>query len=261
MSFLNARCAVLVGAICALCSMSGVPTAAQSKPSITVGALRIVGPGIGDPADETRPFNEGNGTTIVLYVKPPSGGGIVYIDDKGSVVDSASDDKGTDLRRDVSFGSFPDVLKDGSAAMIEVSLGARPTKGATALVAAGSLGITSGTATKSVKTPNVALVQGKTFKVGTIPVTVSKAEIEDDATLVTFNMPRGLLRAIKSIAFQDGKGNAIDSDPYGTSFTNDEGSMDFKVRTTAKTLTVSCEVWQPLKTEKVPFKITAGLGL
>jgi hypothetical protein len=261
MSFLNARRAVLLGTLCAVSCLAGMTLTAQGKASVSVGALRIVGPGIGESADETRPFNEGVGMTIVLYVKAPTGAGIVYLDNEASVVDSATDDKGTDLRTDASFGSFPEIVKDGSAGMIELRLGGRPTKGATAVVAAGSVGVTSAVGTKPIKAPNVALVQGKTFKIGAIPITVGKVTVDDDSIGIEFNMPRQSLRAIKTMTFLDAKGQEIDSDRVGTGYTNDVGELDMRVKTKEKTVTVSCDVWQALKTEKVPFKVSAGLGL
>jgi hypothetical protein len=37
--------------------------------------------------------------------------------------------------------------------------------------------------------------------------------------------------------------------------------MGFSVKTTAKALTLEFEMWQGLKTIKLPFKVKAGLGL
>jgi hypothetical protein len=37
--------------------------------------------------------------------------------------------------------------------------------------------------------------------------------------------------------------------------------MGFTIKTAAKTLTIEFEVWQGLRTIKVPFKVRAALGL
>jgi len=37
--------------------------------------------------------------------------------------------------------------------------------------------------------------------------------------------------------------------------------MGYTVKTAAKTLTIEFEMWQGLKTIKVPFKVKAGLAL
>lgn len=258
MSFSAIRWAAVTAAC--LLPVASVPLAAQGKLAVSVGGVRVVGPGIGDNGSEQRPFNEGTGTTLVLFVKAPTGAGIVNIDNDGSVIDSAKDDKGTDLREDASFGSFPEVVKDGSAGMIELRLGGRPAAGAVSVVAAGSLGVTTAVGTKPVKTPVVSLVQGKTFKIGTIPITVGKISVEDDSTSVELNLPRSSLNTIKTIAFLDAKGGPIESDRVGTGYTNDVGELDVRLKGAPKTVIVSCDVWQSLKTEKVPFKVTAGLG-
>ena len=260
MSFSAIRWAAVTAAACVLSGVP-VPLAAQGKLAVSVGGLRVVGPGIGESGSEQRPFNESTGTTIVLLVKAPKGTGIVDLDDDGSVIDTVSDDKGTNLLEDASFGSFPEVVKDGSAGLIELKLGARPGAGASTVAAEGSLNVTTATGTKPVKAASVALVEGKTFKVGTIPITVGKVEASDDSISVTFNLPRAALKTIKAMKFLDAKGGEIESDRRGSGYFNETGELDYQLKTTSKTVTVSCDVWQGLKSDKLPFKITAGLGL
>ena len=122
MSFSAIRWAAVTAAECVVLSVASVPLVAQGKLAVSVGGLRVVGPGIGESGSEQRPFNEGTGTTIVLLVKAPKGTGIVDLDNDGSVIDTVSDDKGTNLLEDASFGSFPEVVKDGSAALIEMNI-------------------------------------------------------------------------------------------------------------------------------------------
>ncbi len=261
MSILEVRRAAIVAAPCALCALGAVGTKAQSKLAVSVGGLRVVGPGIGESGSEQRPFNESTGTTIVLMVRAPKGTGIVDLDNDGSVIDTVSDDKGTNLLEDASFGSFPEVVKDGSAGLIELKLGARPGAGATSVAAEGSLNVTTATGTKPVKSASVALVEGKTFKVGTIPITVGKVEASEDSISVTFNLPRAALKTIKAMKFLDAKGGEIEGDRRGSGYLNETGELDYQLKTTSKTVTVSCDVWQGLKSDKLPFKVTASLGL
>jgi hypothetical protein len=180
---------------------------------------------------------------------------------RSSIIDTVSDDKGTNLLEDASFGSFPEVVKDGSAGLIELKLGARPGPGASAVAAEGSLNVTTATGTRPVKAASVALVEGKTFKVGTIPITVGKVEASEDSISVTFNLPRAALKTIKAMKFLDAKGGEIESDRRGSGYFNETGELDYQLKTTSKTVTVSCDVWQGLKSDKLPFKVTAGLGL
>ena len=128
---LPSRATTLAAAI-ALASSTLVVLHAQSKVAVTVAGLRIVGPGIGENGSEQRPYNEKTGTSVVLILKVPKGVGLVNLDEDTSTIDAATDDKGTDLREDASFGPFPEIVKDGSAGLMEIRLGVRPAAGATA---------------------------------------------------------------------------------------------------------------------------------
>src|SRR5262249_5795102 len=234
---------------------------AQGKLAVSVGGVRVVGPGIGENGSEQRPFNEDTGTTIVLLVQAPKGTGIVDLDNDGSAIDSVSADKGANLLENASFGSFPEVVKDGSAGLIELKLGVRPAAGAAAVSAEGSLNVTTATGTRPVKAANVALVEGKTFKAGTITFTVGKIDASGDSVRVTFNLPRTSLKTIKAMKFLDAKGGEIESDRMGSGDFNETGELDYQLKTTSKTVTVACDVWQGQKSDKLPFKVTVGLGL
>jgi hypothetical protein len=256
---LPSRATTLAVAI-ALALPSLVVLHAQSRIAVYVAGLRVVGPGIGENGGEQRPYNEKTGTSIVLVLKVPKGVGLVELDEDTSTIDAATDDKGTDLRVDASFGPFPEIVKDGSAGLMEIRLGVRPAAGSTAINAEGSLAVTSATGSKPVKTAAVPLVEGKTVKVGTITLTVGKVEAGDEDTSVTFNLPRTSLKTIKSLKFVDAKGTEIESDRVGSGYMNDVGELDYKIKTKAKSVSIVCDMWQGLKAEKVPFKLSAGLG-
>lgn len=234
---------------------------AVSKTTVSVGGLRIVGTGFGDNGTEERPFNEGNGMTIVLVLKAPKGAGLVEIEDDDSTVEIARDDKGTDLRVDADFGSFPDITKDGSTGLIDLKLDARPAAGATSITVEGSVAVTSANGTRVQKATNVSLTKEKAFKLGTAAVTVGSVEPSEEGVSVTFNLPRSAMSTIKTLRFKDAKGAVLEAEPTGSGYFNDNGEMMFRIKTKAKAVNIEADVWQGLKNELVPFTITFGLGL
>ncbi len=253
---------VTVSATVASAQPAAKPSAkSASTITVSVGGLRIVGTGFGENGTEERPFNEGNGMTVSLVLKAPKGAGLVEIEDDDSRLDVATDDKGTDLRVDADFGSFPDITKDGSVGLIDVKLDARPAAGATSFTLEGSVAVTSATGTRVQKANKVSLAQGSAFKLGTAAFTVGTVESSEEGVTVTFNLARSVMNTLKSLRFKDAKGVALEAEPTGRGYFNDNGEMSFRIKTTAKTLNVEADVWQGLKVEQVPFKVTAGLGL
>jgi hypothetical protein len=249
--------------LAALTVVVSMGTMAHAQGRVTVGAaaVRIVGPGIGASGTEKRPFNIGPGTTVTLVVKVPKGAGIVEIDDDGSALDVATDDKGTDLREEADFGSFPDIVADGSAALIDVEVGKRPAKGAAAITLEGHLSITTAAGSKPMKSAAVALAPAKAIKVGTIAVTVKEVTFGDDGLDLTVTLPGAAYRSLQGLRFQDAKGAAIEFDRRGSSSSPDEAELYYRLKTPAKTVIVTADVWQGLKTDAVPFKVVVGLGL
>lgn len=102
--------------------------------------IRVVGTGLGANGSELRPFNESPGTTVVLAVQASGGSGIVEIDSRAGKVESFTDDKGQSLLEEGRIG--PKVAEDGTAAMIEVEVRARPSAGAAAVTVQGTLALT-----------------------------------------------------------------------------------------------------------------------
>ncbi|HTV01750.1 MAG TPA: hypothetical protein VMF13_14480 [Luteitalea sp.] len=247
----------------ALAVVVSMTTMAHAQGRVTVGAaaVRVVGPGIGASGTEKRPFNMGPGTTVTLVVKVPKGAGIVEIEDDDSVLDVATDDKGTDLREETDFGSFPDIVADGSAGLIDVEVGKRPAKGAAAITLEGHLSVTTAAGSKPVKSAAVALAPAKTVKLGTFAVTVKEVTVADDGVDLTLTLPGAAFRSLQGLRFQDAKGVAIESDRRGSSSSPDEAEVYYKLKSPAKTVTMVADVWQGLKTEAVPFKVVVGLGI
>jgi hypothetical protein len=240
------------------------PPAAQPAgpmPRVSVGGIRVVGPGVGANATELRPFNESAGTTIVLLVTAPDGTGIVELDDDTSTIRSVVDDKGKTLLEEGRLGPFPKVSDDGSAGLIELEVRARPSPGATSITAQGTLTVTTANGSKPTRVPGVRLEVARTFKLGTTTITVKEIEADGEATNVTLGLPRQAMSAIRSVHFLTAAGAAIESRRTGSGYMNDDGEFSFNVKTKDKVVALEFDLWQNLKSVKVPFSIKVGLGL
>ena len=235
-------------------------SAQKSGPQISVAGLRIVGNGLGANASELRAFNERPGTTIVLGIQAPRGSGIVEIDDDASRVDTFSDDKGRNLLEEARFGSFPKVSEDGSAALVEVEVRARPSAGASSLQVTGSVAMTSSNGTKATRIANVRLEPERKMKVGAATISVKSVTPGDESTEVSLALARSTMNSIRQVNFFDAKGESIESRRTGSGYMNDDAEMSFNLKGNQKLVAVEYEVWQNLKTVKVPFNLTVGLG-
>ena len=118
------------------------PTPAPAMPQITAVGIRVTGPGFGANGTELRPFNESPGTVVALAIQAPRGGGIVDIDDHGSRLEVFADDKGQSLLEEGRVGPFPKMAEDGSAALVEVEVRARPSAGSTSVGVQGIIAMT-----------------------------------------------------------------------------------------------------------------------
>ena len=240
------------------------PPAAQPAgpmPKISVGGIRIVGPGVGANATELRPFNESAGTTIVLLVTAPEGTGMVELDDDTSSIRAVTDDKGKSLLEEGRFGPFPKVSDDGSAGLIELEVRARPSTGATAITAQGTLAVTTANGSKPTRVPGVRLEVSRTLKLGTATITVKEIEADGEATNVTLGLPRQSMSAIRSVRFLTAAGATIESRRTGSGYMNDDGEFSFNVKTKDKVVGIEFDLWQNLKAVKIPFTVKIGLGL
>jgi hypothetical protein len=69
------------------------------------------------------------------------------------------------------------------------------------------------------------------------------------------------MESIKAVAFLDAKGQPVESRGTSSGYFNDAAEMGFSVKTAAATITLEFEAWQGLRTIKVPFKVTTGIGI
>src|SRR5204863_3764966 len=130
------------------------PPPAAPMPQVSANGIRVVGVGLGANGSELRAFNERPGTSISVAIQAPAGTGIVEIDSHGSKLDAFSDDKGQSLLEEGRVGSFPKVAEDGSAALVELEVQARPSAGAASVSAQGALSMTLAGGSKPQRIPN-----------------------------------------------------------------------------------------------------------
>ena len=237
------------------------PAAPAPMPQVSAAAIRIVGLGLGANGSELRPFNESPGTVVVLAIQAPRGSGIVQIDSSGSQIDSFSDDKGQSLLEEGRLGSFPRIAEDGSTALVEAEVRARPSAGATSLSVQGSIAITLAAGSKPTRVANVRLTQGQTFRVGTAAMTVGEVTTEEESTKITIGLTRTVLNTIKEVRFFDAKNAPIESRRTSSGYFNEKAEVQFDAKTKEKAVTIEFELWQNPRLVKAPFTVQAGLGI
>ena len=201
--------------------------AAESAPVATVSAegLRIVHHGYQDH-DELRPFHWFAGTTLALRVTMPAGG-LVSLDRSESALAIFRDDVGTDLLKHDQkthfhsdyFDTSASYAKDGTACLFEVLGESVPAHGATTLHVQGTLALDCSTQKKTVKQENVALVKGAAVTLGSLSLTVSKVDSDDDGVSIDLK-GHGVPTILAAIRFLDADGKEIESHQSGSSSSN-----------------------------------------
>jgi hypothetical protein len=234
-------------------------TATGKDPEVVVGGIQVARVAASNDDFSARPFNSENGTKLVLWVKMPSGQGLIELDEDASVLGNFADDTGTNLGG--KFGSFPEEFKDASGGTIDIASSGMPASGATSLLAEGTLAMTVASSTRKTRVPNVALKNDAKFMFDKTTVTLTEVAADGDSQTFTLNLPRQVMTGIKAIVFRDAKNQPIDGHRTSSGYFNNDGQMGFSVTTSAKTLTLEIESWQGMRTIKVPFKTKAGIGL
>ncbi len=268
--------------VCFLCLLLFITSAgilSAAGVSVQVRGLRIVGPGMGKDNQELRPFNWTEGTDLaVLVVKP--GGGLISFDDDKSTLKAFIDNKGTNLlekKKSGSGSSFsfgragfehsPSFSKDRTACLIEIQGKRVPAKGATAIMATGTLVFNCGSKTKTFTQKDLSFKKGTKVKAGPVQFTikeVGKPQWGDAAMAVTFEAKQDI-SAIKEISFLDAQGKKIPAERGGSSTTRFGGSVtiekayNFKTKREGATVVITC--WTDMKAVSVPFKIQTSVGL
>jgi hypothetical protein len=201
------------------------------------------------------------GTAVALIIKMPQGAGIIDLDEDDCALDVMNDDAGTDLLEQAEYGSFPKTSDDGTVGMIEVESNLRPGAGAKTINIEGTLVFTSSTGVKPVKVSKVKFENGFAMKVADGTVTFAEITTEGDNPSLSLAMTRAQLQGIKDVRFFDAKGEAIPAQRTSSGYFGDEASISYSFETKATPASVEFDLWQNLKTEKVPYKVSATLSL
>ncbi len=230
-----------------------------TQPQVVAGGIQIVKVAV--PKDDmfARPFNSDNGTTLVLWIRMPAGQGLIDIDEDASVLESFTDDKGTDLGG--RFGSFPDAFEDGSGGLLDVTSTGLPAAGATRVTAQGTAVAVVAAGTKPLRVANVRVENGRTFRIGTATATIDDVKTEDANMTFQLKLSRQTMETIRQLRFLDAKGAAIEGRIQGRGYSNDAGEFYLSVPASAKTLSLEFDIWQGRREIKIPFKVQAAVSL
>jgi len=261
---------------------AGVAPAADA-PRVKVCGLRIVAKGYGQGMSGLRPLNGMEGASLAVLVHVPDGG-LISFDKKASKLAQFVDDKGTNLLQPVRkagrsrfqfgsgrpvFGPFPKISKDAKAAMMEISAGRVPAKGASKLTAKGTFVFKRATAKKTATHKNVALKPGAKIKAGPASFEVTKVgkpkwSMGGAKFAVTLKTTQDL-SMIAKIRFQDAAGKEIKARLGSTTTMGMFGARtvtrEYHLSKKLDRATVVVEYWQDMQTVKVPFSVTASVGL
>ncbi len=232
---------------------------AAAAPQVVVGGIQIAKVVVASDDFSAKPFNSDNGTKIVLWIKMPPGQGLIEIDEDSSVLQLFGDDKGTDLGG--KLDSFPDEFKDGSGGTLDITSSGMPAASATKLVVEGTLSLNVASGTKPTKVAGLRLEDGRTFKLGTTTITLAEVSTEGEDQKFTLKLPRQVMAGIKEVTFFDAKNQPLEGRRTSSGYFNDDAEMGFSVKTELKAVTLEFNVWQGLRVIKVPFKVSAGIGL
>ena len=233
--------------------------AAPALPQIVIGGIQVAKVAVASDDFSAKPFNSDNGTKIVLWIKMPPGQGLIEIDEDASVLQLFGDDKGTDLGG--KLDSFPDEFKDGSGGTLDITSSGMPAAGAAKLVAEGTLSLNVASGSKPQRVANVRLEDTRTFKLGQTTITMAEVSVDGEEQKFTLKLPRQVMAGIKAVSFFDAKNQPLEGRRTSSGYFNDDAEMGFTVKTALKTVTIEFDVWQGLRVIKVPFKVSAGVGL
>jgi hypothetical protein len=243
-----------------LCLLLAAGPLVAAGPVRVVG-IRLVGPGLGANGTELQAFREQPGLTLALAVEAPSGKSVIEVDDDGCVVDSLTDDRGTNLLESVDWGPFPETTEDGRHALIELRARPRPAAGASKVRAKGSLALKVAAGIESEKVADLALSAGK--KLETRRGTLELVEVagEDEGATLTFGATKQILDELKDIRFLGADGQPIEIWGRGSMTMGSAVQLEYVLREKPAKVTVELDWWQGLEDVRVPFEVEVGLGL
>ncbi|MHC4091528.1 MAG: hypothetical protein ACYSVY_14860 [Planctomycetota bacterium] len=261
---------VVVGLIAMAAGPGQAADGGTDGATVEVCGLRIVGPSYGDE-DTMRPFNWSTGTTLVLQVVYP-GGGLIGFDGEAAKVATLADEKGKDLLvkgryTTPGFSFMPSFSEDGKAAIVEITGGGVPTRGASQVRAEGTMVFNAASKTETHKQTDVALERGAKIKAGPIPFTIKKVGKPDwgeEPLQITLETNQAT-DTIASVRFLDDKGKEIKSSAAGGSRMSLGSQVqiekNYNLQEKVVSVTVEITYWTDMRPLEVPFNVTATVGL
>ena len=257
--------------------------AQPAAPKVEVGGVRVTGAGY----EALRPFFSMKGATVTLLVTVPEGG-LIAVEGEKMQLAKLADDKGTDLTAAAeTIGRMrmvpaPQISADGKACLVELNGPGLPAKGATAIMASGTISLKCGIKKETARQENAALKPGTKVTAGHITFDISKVgkpQFSFDFTgsgdtpsatppaerfEVTLHTNQDCSN-IASIAFLDAAGKDLDAKPSSSSSMGMAGMMtvekSFVLPRKVDRATISITYWTDLKEVVVPFDVKATLGL
>lgn len=242
-------------------------TSTQAQSTVEVAGVQIVQKAYGaEENNKLVPFNTfKTGMEIALGFSIKDSG-IISIDEDASVLSKFTDDKGTNLiTKDFGrqgFGSFPKHSEDGKYGLTSITTTKLPADGATKVLAAGKIAVTTATTKKTERSKVVALKKGAAFALGKINFKVTDFDANDDSVRVTFETSDSL-EALAEVRFI-GEGNAkLEADNNGSGSFGFNGkktySKSYSIKGKAASVIMEADMWQDAKQVEIPFDLEVTL--
>lgn len=260
--------------------------AQPAAPTVEVRGVCVTAAAYGSGREALR-TSSSKGTTVTLLVTVP-GGGLIAVDDEKMQLAKLADDKGTDLRAapetigEMRMVPMPQISADGKACLVELNGPGLPAKGATAILASGSISLKCGSKKETARTEHVALKPGTKVTAGPVTFDISKvgkpqfsfdfAGPSDTPSKtppaekfeVTLHASQDCSN-IASVTFLDAAGKDLGAKPGSSSSMSMPGmttvEKSFVLPKKVDTATISITYWTEVKEVTVPFDIKATLGL
>ena len=209
-------------------------------------------------------LNSQHPVALALYITA-KGKKIVAIDSDKSKLTSLGDDQETNIKG--RLGHFPRLAKDGSAAFVEIQGENGVSTKAEALVAKGSLAISTASKTDSKRSKVVKAKKGSKLEFGEglnfEIAQAGKPDFGDDPFAVTLKIKRDIPEVAK-FRFFDADGKEIEAHQTGSSRGGGLGNVsvtrDFNLKRKADQIRVEIDRWTDLGKVVVPFDVKVGIG-
>jgi hypothetical protein len=214
-----------------------------------------------------RPFNWFPGTSVAVLVSGDEAGMITLDRDKSKITKFV-DDRGNDMMKEKPrFGGFiemsPDISSDARACLLEVQSRQWPAEGSKAILIEGTLVFVFAEGKETRKAADVAARKGAKFKLGDIPVEVTrsgKPRWGNKPMDITLKLTKGHDK-IAGIKFLGADGKEIKSNRYMRSTSGSVSQWTYSLDKKVQKVTVVAELWKGLKTVEHPLKLRVGVGL